>query len=314
MINKRLYKYINLPIKVVIGVGALIFIYFKIKDDFLLEIKAVNPERVNYIGLLFVFILMFLNWGIEAYKWKYVVRKSESISLFKAMQYTFMGITAGILTPNRIAEIPVRALLLNKSKFKELTTKTLLASYSQMLATLFFGVISLYGLGHFIPMQINSTFMLIALSLLLIILFYGYFNPKLLISLFNRIPVVKSVGETLSDVNRKELLYMFTLSVIRYGVFSLQYFIILSAFGIHLNGLNSLLLIPLSFLLSSIIPTILLSELGVRGSVAILVFGLVSQEVSHIVFASISLWFINVAVPALFGLTHIRQLNLIQQS
>ncbi|MFA6401838.1 MAG: hypothetical protein WCX31_09470 [Salinivirgaceae bacterium] len=49
------------------------------------------------------------------------------------------------------------------------------------------------------------------------------------------------------------------------------------------------------------IPTFALAELGVRGSVAVLVIGTLSPLSSAIIAASVLLWIINLALPALVG-------------
>jgi len=77
-----------------------------------------------------------------------------------------------------------------------------------------------------------------------------------------------------------------------------------------------MILISLIYLLVSGIPTIALSELGVRGSVSLYVFHLyygtmaVQNDLNgSIVTASSALWFINLALPALLGIIFIFNLK-----
>ncbi|MDB4534356.1 hypothetical protein N9242_05730, partial [Vicingaceae bacterium] len=93
-----------------------------------------------------------------------------------------------------------------------------------------------------------------------------------------------------------------------------QYFLVLRAFGLSLDGVNELLLIPVCFLIASFIPTILISEIGVRGSVALFVFGTFSDLEFQIILASVVVWMINVAVPALLGLLNLKELKLIKEN
>ena len=64
----------------------------------------------------------------------------------------------------------------------------------------------------------------------------------------------------------------------------------------------------LTFLSMSIIPTIALTELGVRGSVAIY-FGYISSNTIGILTASFALWIINLVVPAILGVLFVYQLK-----
>ncbi|MFB0924241.1 MAG: lysylphosphatidylglycerol synthase domain-containing protein, partial [Vicingaceae bacterium] len=122
-INKS-YKYINLLIRFVIGAIAVYFIYFRIAEDFFIDFYKIETKNIDLFILGIVLILMFLNWGIEAVKWRFTIRNIEEISIFKSFKLIFTGITLGFLTPNRIGEIPARALLLNGSNVKEITLKT----------------------------------------------------------------------------------------------------------------------------------------------------------------------------------------------
>ena len=123
MKNNKLYKYINLLLRNLIGLFAIWFIYIKLKDNFLIGFQKINNEEINYRLIIIAVLLLFVNWGLEAKKWQYAVRDIQKITVLKAFKLTITGITMGLLTPNRIGEIPARALLLNKNSFKEITLK-----------------------------------------------------------------------------------------------------------------------------------------------------------------------------------------------
>ena len=63
-------------------------------------------------------------------------------------------------------------------------------------------------------------------------------------------------------------------------------------------------------MIASIVPTILLSEIGVRSSVAIFVFGIVSHDTMAVVLSSVTLWAINIALPGLLGVLNLKQLKI----
>jgi len=66
-------------------------------------------------------------------------------------------------------------------------------------------------------------------------------------------------------------------------------------------------------MIASFIPTILISEIGVRGSVALFVFGTVSNMDIQIILSSVLLWLINVALPALIGLINLNDLKILKE-
>jgi uncharacterized membrane protein YbhN (UPF0104 family) len=312
-INKS-YKYINLLIRFVIGAIAVYFIYFRIAEDFLIDFYKIETKNIDLFILGIVLILMFLNWGIEAVKWRFTIRNIEEISIFKSFKLIFTGITLGFLTPNRIGEIPARALLLNGSNVKEITLKTTVASFSQLLITLFFGIIGFCFTFNNFSYIINPIVWIVILSLGLLLLLLVYFRTNKLESIFNRSKFIreKELFRGLSGFSVLELFNILLLSLLRYIVFVFQYYLVLKAFGVYLSDIYAILLIPVCFMVASFIPTILISEIGIRGSVALFVFGTISNMDIQIILASMVLWLINIALPILLGLYNLKDLKLIK--
>jgi lysylphosphatidylglycerol synthase-like protein len=311
--TNKSYKYINLLIRIIIGIAAVWFIYLKLADTFLGEIKN---STISY-GLVFIaLLLLLLNWGIEAIKWRYAIKKVDKISIFQAFKITITGITAGLITPNRIGEIPARALLLDKGSFKEVSLKTAVASFSQVIITLLIGGISFAIAQKEFQMNVKAEIVNSIIIFSVLILFFLYFRIGKWESVLNKISYFreKEIFKALSEFSYLELFNILILSLLRYVVFSLQYWLVLKAFGISLNSLNEIILIPVCFLFTSLVPTILISEIGVRGSVALFVFGIVSGFEVQIVLASVLVWLINVALPALFGLLNLRSIKILREN
>lgn len=315
MKNSILYKYINLLLRFVIGVVAVCFVYIKLKDDFILNVNNLKLEDQNFSLIFITSLLMFVNWGIEALKWRFSIRKTEQITILKALNLTFTGITMGLLTPNRIGEIPARALLLDKNLFKEISLKTIVSSFSQVVITFLLGGVGLFLTQEYFHLGIDYLLLnaLILLAVVMIILLY--FNVKRLTSIFKKAKFLRDQNliKALIDFKFIELLILLGFSFLRYIVFFLQYWLVLKAFGIELTLIVEIFLIPVCFLLASSIPTILISEIGVRGSVALFVFGVVSDLDIQIIMASVLLWLINVALPALLGLFNLKELKLLKE-
>ncbi|MCB0771783.1 MAG: hypothetical protein KDB93_00205, partial [Flavobacteriales bacterium] len=64
---------------------------------------------------------------------------------------------------------------------------------------------------------------------------------------------------------------------------------------------QALMTVPVVYLVSTLIPTMLLSELGVRGSVAVAMFAPLGGPAAMVLLASFGLWLVNLALPALAG-------------
>jgi hypothetical protein len=116
------------------------------------------------------------------------------------------------------------------------------------------------------------------------------------------------------------LLKTFLLSALRYVVFLTQFYLAIKLMGLNFTLLKCLLVIPVIYLVLAAIPTIALAELGVRGSVAVFLFGLING--SHgldpetslaVVSASTLIWLINIAFPSLAGILVVFRLKFFRQ-
>ena len=172
---------------------------------------------------------------------------------------------------------------------------------------------------YFVPVYLNKNpyfnnyfiyimiFIVLILTALILTLF---FNLSLLIPLFRRLSFVakfKKYIKVFSNYKPLELLNILLLSIIRYIVFSLQYYIIIYMFGVKIPITEGLIMISLIFLIMSVIPTIALIEIGIRGSVALYFISfIVPKPISvgdeiGILTSSFAIWIINLVVPAIIG-------------
>ena len=278
--------------------------------------SVIQTENINYYYLILAFLLLFVNWGIETIKWKKLIDPIADYSFSKMFKAVFGGITMSIITPNRVGEIPGRALLLNNQpELKSIIVNTSLGSFSQLIATVLFGCIGMCFLyvGKS-PFNLNGMQLHVAIILLIsatLFCLMVYFKFDLITNRLQKIRWLKKydLSASVKNFTKLELTGILLLSLIRYGIFCGQFYLVLTAFGIPISYEN-IYLIFIYFLVASLIPTILLSEIGVRGSVAIIVFGLISDNSLAILIASVSLWIINIGIPAILGLYSLKQLKL----
>lgn len=91
------------------------------------------------------------------------------------------------------------------------------------------------------------------------------------------------------------------ISILRYVVFSTQFALLIKMLIPELSLLEVFVGISLMYLFTTLIPTSVLGEVGIRGSVAIAIFQFYTAEVSIIFQISIVIWVINIVVPTLAG-------------
>ena len=122
-----------------------------------------------------------------------------------------------------------------------------------------------------------------------------------LLSKVNFLKKYQKYNQVFSFYSSSELLEVLFYSVARYIVFTTQFFILLQLFEVDIGYINSMILIMTMLLVVSVIPTIAITEIGVRGSVAVFLFGLISSNIVGILSATFVMWVINLLLPALLG-------------
>ena len=256
---------------------------------------------------------MLFNWGIEAVKWKILVKHIENISFITAFKGILAGVSLAINTPNRVGEYFGRIIYLKEGNRLRAISLTVVGSISQLIVTVVFGIIGLLFLRVYIVGTTNTS---LGLSLLwLNIIIYGasgvallllvvYYRLSFIIRLIEKIPFVARFVyfiQKLEDFEWRELSHILLLSLLRYGVFIVQYVLLLQVFGVQISIWESCWLTFVMFLIMAVVPTIALAELGLRGQVSLLLFGLLSTNTLGIVLTASGIWLINLVLPALAG-------------
>lgn len=331
----KLNKTTNILIRIAIVVAVYVYVYYQVfyKRDIhvVLDLLDKMMEDGAFLPLFVCASVMMLgNLFIEAKKWQFLVSRSEHVSTLTSIKAVFTGLSVSIFTPNRVGEFFGRIFFLKKTQPIEGIFMTVIGSISQLLVTIVVGSISLafFLPAYYAPSDFPSELLMYALfvlGFLANIIFLGlYLNISFITALSKRIfkPEWKHWNhyiEIFSAYKTSELLQVFGMSLLRYLVFSTQFFLFLRAFDVPLPLGEAMMLIPVIYLVTTSIPTIALSELGVRGSVSVFFIGVfmagefmgVRDLQLRVFAASTSIWLINIAIPALIGTLFVYHLRFI---
>jgi uncharacterized membrane protein YbhN (UPF0104 family) len=280
-----------------------------------------NLGNINLFWIALVFLLMFLNWGLEAFKWKYLLTTVKFISIATAIQSVFCGVSFSIFTPNRIGEYAGRILFLPYGYRIKGILIAIVSSISQMIITLSIGVIGFVLLVKE-TMHWNSiqTSVIIVFAIVFsIILIWIYFNLQvfrkwiIILKRFKLIGKIEKALKAISLFSNKQLLFVLSISLLRYIIYSVQFLILLIIFEVHFTFLEGIMGIPSIFLIQTLVPIPAIAELGWRGNVSIEILGLFSQNQYGILAATTLLWIINLIIPALAGSVFIFNSQILKQ-
>jgi len=250
--------------------------------------------------------LMLLNWALESRKWRILVNDVERISRWRAFLATLAGTPIGLITPNRVGEFVGRVLFLAPEHRIAASFATAVGSIAQFVVTVVVGLLGLIALlfsaAHDRLSPAASAWVgLCALVAAVTVLLY--FNPDLLRSAIARVPVIKRWerhAAVLERFGNRMLMRVLLISAARYVVFSAQFALLLGVLA-DVAVMDALTAIPAVFLVSTLIPTVMLTELGVRGSVAVAFFSVSAANEQGVFMASTVLWLINLGLPAIAG-------------
>lgn len=311
----------NKNIKLIInyGLGPLLFLLLSWSLYRQIVKQPELPLRWNQVtaswqhpGLWIAFFLMFVNWGIESRKWQWQLRPLETQGFLRAFRSVLAGCSVTMLTPNRIGEYAGRILFVKEENRIRAIPLTILGSISQLAVTMLAGTIGLGYLRFFsglsgedvqFPWFLNTGILVVS-ALATIFLLMLYFRVHELLMLVSRIRFLKSFVKyiTVADAfSRKQLLRILFLSIIRYLVFILQYALVMDVMQVGLSPVLSGWMLTQFFLLMVLAPTIGFTELPVRATVGVAIFGLFSDNSLGIQASVFAIWMINLVVPALIG-------------
>lgn len=268
-------------------------------------------------NLLLVVILMIVNWSVEAAKWQLSVKQIQKVSFGRALQAVLSGVSFSVTTPNRVGEYLGRVLYMDEGNRLKTISLTIVGSISQLIITILMGGIGLVILRPIIEGQqiISVLWMKVVLYGVwgvLIVLTLFYFRLSWIIKWIDRLPGSKRFAylvKALEDFNATILLKLLSLSLFRFVIFIIQYYLLFGLFDVNVSGWQAFWTVSVSFLVMAIIPTIAIAELAQRGKVTIAIVGLYSSNELGMTFATAGIWFINLILPAIVGSLLIVRIN-----
>lgn len=260
-------------------------------------------------NLVAVIILMFVNWSIEAIKWKISIQQVQRVSFIKAFKAVLSGVSFSVSTPNRVGEYFGRVLYMEDGKRMKTISITIVGGISQLIITLLMGGISLLILrpaieaGHLIAAIWIKIILYGVLGALLVLTLF-YFKLSWLIKRVDRLPGTNRFAylvKALEDFNATLLLRVLSLSLIRFIVFIIQYYLLFRLFNVEITWWQTFWTVSASFLVLAAIPSFAILELVQRGYVTKTFVGLYSTNIAGIGLATAGIWLINLIVPAIIG-------------
>jgi len=277
------------------------------KDDFTTQWEGFKQHfrEGNHLLLVAVLLMAPLNWMLEAAKWHQLLTKIQRVPYPRALASTLTGIAFAIVTPNKIGDFAGRILYIsNKNKLRA-AIATLISNLSQTLVTYSFGIAGLIYFNIAYPgawQRLALAAAVLSASLLLVL----YFRIDRIATWADGRKWLRRVivsVRILKRYSRKDLLQLLGISFLRFCVYNLQFLVLANVFGAGIPWASGFLVSGLMFWLITVIPSIFVADLGVRGYIANLIFISTSIALNSvsILAASYMIWLLNLILPAVIG-------------
>lgn len=300
-------------LRLALSAAAVSFVIWKLSREGY-DLRSVTATASENLALLCAgcLALLPLNLGIEALKWKTLVKQFyPAVTMELALRAVLAGMASGIFTPNRIGEYAGRVLLLPEGHRLEALVLTFFDRIAQMLITILTGLLGFFMLlqqpqGQQLEQDLGATIwvLLLAAGGLLILISALLIAPRFALGWMLkpfRGEWAAKMRLGLEGFSAALARRITALSLLRWLVFSTQYLLLLYAFGFSGSLLQGYQMIAMVYLGKSLLPALAVAELGVREWVAIEVMGLWGLSAVSAFNSTFLLYCINFLLPTLAG-------------
>lgn len=288
-------------IEIACGVLACAFLLYKwISYEDYHVLRGVWTERAswNWFACLFACLLLSFNLTAEAAKWKVLLTPLGRRSLLLSIKDVCKGYLGAFVTPNRVGEFPYRAMYLPKEWRLMAVGLGGIGSVMQMGVIVLCGIPALCCLSQTLPYLNWTKTCLVLLFVLLLGLIVGYWvsTSKQTKKLWDDFLMA------LRHLALKGAVCVLALTLMRYLVFCVQFWLMLEFCGVHLAMKDAWMAIGLYYMLVTLTPSVNVAELAVRGSWAVVALSPFTTNIPAVTLAAWCVWVVNGVLPLLIGL------------
>jgi len=300
---KKPFNYLNLAL-IIIALATYVYIFrrltrFENWHSFALPFDQLQRSALLLASLL---LLWMANISAEVKKWQLLMQPYYKISFTAGLQQVLAGSVTAILSPGRIAEPGGRMILLPREQRETGLLTTSLGGFLQTLIISFIGLFCVVHSGRFMNQSFLSGWPLISYYLILILA--GILLLTTFYYLSIRLTFLQKIKGHLLQLKKLRpglSLKIIGWTIIRYSIYHVQFYLWLKFFNYPLTLLQFIGLAPIYFYIITIIPSFLLADVGIRGTVSLFVFAPLLAQEPFLLAAILGLWLLNVATPALLG-------------
>ncbi|SHJ69211.1 Lysylphosphatidylglycerol synthase TM region [Reichenbachiella agariperforans] len=254
--------------------------------------------EISYLAVALV--LLPLNLGLEAYKWRYMTQFSVKRKFVDVLKLVLAGRAVNMITPLGLGDAVVRVGDIEPEQRMKAIAVLAMARVSQMVPTLVLGgMATVFLLRQGVEVFDSGRLQWVLVGLVSLVLL-GFLTRK-------------RVSDWLGEYYQYFICFdiwqwvtILLLSFLRYAVFSVQFCLVFYGLEIGLDFQVVLLGVFWVFLVKTVIPNMtILGDLMKREISAVLFFSLFTSDLMLISVGSAVVWLINIVIPSVLGLAYV---------
>lgn len=297
-------QFFSLLIKVLVVSAAVFFIWYKITRDENMNFGNFLNILIKYqvfslINVAILIALTILNWYFEILKWQNLSSYVRKNSFPRAMRESLSSFTAAIFTPSRIGEYGAKCLYYTRAAWRKIVFLNFLGNMAQLFSTYFFGIAGLLFMITALDLPLPLFNAVLVITLL--------FAPFLIYWVMKRFRIrmkgysVRRLEESFQNVPEKIRWRTLFFSTGRFLVFTHQFYFLLLVFKVDASYPLLIAAVFSTYILASIIPTMIIFDALIKGGFAVWIFGFLQVPEIVVLTIVLTVWILNFGIPGLAG-------------
>ena len=297
-------QFLSFALKILVVSAAVYFIWYKLTSDEQMSfenfLKILLQYRVfSVTNVLVLLLLTFFNWYFEILKWQNLSGHVRHNSFKKATKESLASFTAAIFTPSRIGEYGAKCLYYARNAWRKVIFLNFLGNMAQLFVTYFFGIAGLLFLitSLDLPLPVFNALLVGGLLISPFVIYWIMKKFRIRLKGYSIKKLEESFNNVPEEIRWKTMIY----ATARYLIFTHQFYFLLLVFKVDVSYPLLISAVFSTYILASIIPTMIIFDALIKGGFAVWVFGLLQVPQIVVLTIVLTVWILNFAVPGIIG-------------
>ena len=297
-------QFFSLVLKIVVVLAAVSFIWYKVTRDETMNFDQFVDILTRYqifslVNIVILVVLTVLNWYFEILKWQTLSSHVRENSFTGSMRESLASFTAAIFTPSRIGEYGAKCLYYVRSSWRTIIFLNFLGNTAQLFATYFFGIAGLLFLITSLDLALPAINILLVSGLL--------FAPFILYVVMKKFKIrlkgysIQRLEESFHNVSEEIRWKTIIFATVRFLIFTHQFYFLLLEFQVDVSYPLLISAVFSTYILASMIPTMIIFDAFIKGGFAVWIFGLLQVPQIIVLTIVLTVWILNFGLPGLAG-------------